>query len=131
MIIEDDSFALGMPTPVQMLRQHARLVEAECEQLRHELDRARDNIEKLVAIHQAQAAEITKLNVRIERMTWELSDALVENTELKNRHIGGCPATWGAMPSKGYAQCSVRAGPPSDRSCRSNLRSAGGSLDAE
>ncbi|MNE26728.1 hypothetical protein D3C80_1201060 [compost metagenome] len=100
-IIEDDSFALGMPTPVQMLRQHARLVEAECEQLRYELDRARENIEKLVAIHQAQAAEITKLNARIERMTWELSDALVENTELKNRHIGGCPATWAAMPPKG------------------------------
>ncbi|SPO67407.1 protein of unknown function [Pseudomonas sp. JV241A] len=40
-IIEDDHFVLGMPTPVQMLRKHARLVEAECEQLRHELDRAR------------------------------------------------------------------------------------------
>ena len=101
MIIEDDSFALGMPTPVQMLRQHARLVEAECEQLRHELDRARENIEKLVAIHQAQAAKITKLTARIERMTWELSDAMAENTELKNRHIRGCPATWGAMPPKG------------------------------
>ncbi|WP_157771859.1 hypothetical protein [Pseudomonas putida] len=101
MIIEDDSFALGMPTPGQMLRQHARLVEAECEQLRHELDRARENIEKLVVIHQAQAAEITKLNARIERVTWELSDALVENTELKNRHIGGCPTTWGAMPPAG------------------------------
>ncbi|SPO69487.1 hypothetical protein [Pseudomonas sp. JV241A] len=98
MIIEDDSFALGMPTPVQMLRQHARLVEAECEQLRHELDRARENIEKLVAIHQAQAAEITKLNARIEHMTWELSDALVENTELKNRQIGGIPRTYGGMP---------------------------------
>ncbi|MCY1447258.1 hypothetical protein D9M71_638690 [compost metagenome] len=98
MIIEDDSFALGMPTPVQMLRQHARLVEAECEQLRHELDRARENIEKLVAIHQAQAVEITRLNARIERMTWELSDALVENTELKNRQIGGIPRTYGGMP---------------------------------
>lgn len=97
-IIEDDSFVLGMPTPAQMLRQHARLIEAKCEQLRYELERARENIEKLVAIHQAQAAEITKMNARIERITWELSDALVENTELKNRHIGGCPATWGAMP---------------------------------
>ncbi|QBF27441.1 hypothetical protein EXN22_17765 [Pseudomonas tructae] len=101
LIIEDDGFALGMPTPAQMLRQHARLVEVECEQLRYELERARENIEKLVAIHQDQAAEITKLNARIERMTWELSDALVENTELKNRHIGGCPDTWGAMPPKG------------------------------
>ncbi|MGE8394697.1 hypothetical protein HFV04_016975 [Pseudomonas sp. BIGb0427] len=68
-IIEDDSFALGMPSLVQMLPQHARLVEAEYEQLRHELDRVQENIEKLVAIHQAQPAEIAKLNALIERMT--------------------------------------------------------------
>ena len=97
-IIEDDSFVLGMPTPAQMLRQHARLIEAECEQLRYELERARENIEKLVAIHQDQAAEITKLKASIERMTWKLSNALVENTELRNRQLGGCSPTWGTMP---------------------------------
>ncbi|QBF26862.1 hypothetical protein EXN22_14620 [Pseudomonas tructae] len=98
MIIEDDSFALGMPTPAQMLRQHARLIEAECEQLRYELDRTRENIEKLVAIHHDQAVEITKLKASIEQMTWKLSDALVENTGLKNRQLGGCPPNWGTMP---------------------------------
>nr|NLU60040.1 hypothetical protein [Pseudomonas sp. BIGb0427] len=45
------------------------MVEAEYEQLRHELDRVQENIEKLVAIHQAQPAEIAKLNALIERMT--------------------------------------------------------------
>ncbi|MFK0087578.1 hypothetical protein ACIQUS_09790 [Pseudomonas sp. NPDC090755] len=99
MIIEDDSFALGIPTPIEMLRQHARLVEAECDQLRLELDRARENVEKLVAIHQAQAAKISRLNEMNERLTWALSDAHVENTNLKNQQMKGPAPTWGSMPT--------------------------------
>ncbi|MNJ43364.1 hypothetical protein D3C77_383670 [compost metagenome] len=98
MIIEDDSFALGMPTHVEMLQQHARLADAECDQLRLELDRARVNIEKLVAIHQAQADQIAQLNSTIERLTWDLSRANVENTALKNRQLSGCSSTWGGRP---------------------------------
>ncbi|MBF4210930.1 hypothetical protein EI533_24775 [Pseudomonas donghuensis] len=61
MIIEDDSFALGMPTPVQMLRQHVRLVEAECEQLRHELDRARrDQLKSELAATEAWQSKLDK-----------------------------------------------------------------------
>ncbi|WP_156160241.1 hypothetical protein [Pseudomonas sp. 2(2015)] len=51
-----------------------------------------------MAIHPVQAAEITKLNARIEHMTWEHSDAIVENTQLKNRQIVGFPTTYGCMP---------------------------------
>lgn len=98
MIIEDDSFALGMPTPVEMLRQHARLVEAECDQLRLELDRARENIEKLVTINQDQAEQITQQNGKIKQLTWDVSRLHVENTELKNQQLGGCSPTWGSMP---------------------------------
>jgi hypothetical protein len=98
MIIEDDSFALGMPTPVEMLRQHARLVEAECDDLRLELGRARENIEKLVVIHQDQAVQISKLNELNERLTWALSDAHVENTRLTNQLMSGPSPTWGSMP---------------------------------
>ncbi|MNJ60327.1 hypothetical protein D3C77_560490 [compost metagenome] len=98
MIIEDDSFALGMPTPMEMLQQHALLLQGENEQLQHDLSRARKNIEKLVAINQGQAEQITKLNSSIERLTKDLSKAYVENTELKNRQMRGCSPTWGGMP---------------------------------
>ncbi|QYX48909.1 MULTISPECIES: hypothetical protein [unclassified Pseudomonas] len=98
MIIEDDSFALGMPTPMEMLEQHALLLQGENEQLQHDLSRARKNIEKLVVINQGQAEQVTKLNSRIERLTKDLSKAYVESTELKNRQMRGCSPTWGGMP---------------------------------
>ncbi|MGE8418297.1 hypothetical protein [Pseudomonas sp. Hg5Tf] len=68
MIIEDDSFALGVPTPMEMLEQHTLLLRGENEQLQHDLSRARKNIEQLVVINQGQAEQITKLNCRIKRM---------------------------------------------------------------
>lgn len=61
MIIEDDSFAWAYPRLLK-LRKHARLVESDYDQLRLELDQARKNIEKLVAIHRVQAAQISRLN---------------------------------------------------------------------
>lgn len=80
MIIDDDSFALGMPTSMEMLEQHALLLQGENEQLQHDLSRARANIEKLVAINQGQADQITQLNGKIERLTWDLPRANVENS---------------------------------------------------
>ncbi|MNE47134.1 hypothetical protein D3C80_1415170 [compost metagenome] len=98
MIIEDDSFALGMPTPMEMLEQHALLLQGENEQLQHHLYRARKNIEKLVVINKGQAEQITKLNGTIKRLTRDLSKAYVENTELTNRQVRGCSPTWGGTP---------------------------------
>ncbi|MNZ65107.1 hypothetical protein D3C78_832930 [compost metagenome] len=98
MIIEDDSFALGVPTPMEMLEQHTLLLRGENEQLQHDLFRARKNIEQLVVINQGQAEQITKLNSSIERLTRELSKAYVENTELKNRQMRGCSPTWRGAP---------------------------------
>ncbi|WP_327440291.1 hypothetical protein [Pseudomonas donghuensis] len=98
MIIEDDSFSLGMPTPMEMLEQHALLLQGENEQLQHDLSRARKNIEKLVAINQDQAEQISQLKDKVERMTWDVSRLHVENTELKNKQLGGCSPTWGGMP---------------------------------
>ncbi|WP_460421798.1 hypothetical protein [Pseudomonas sp. ZL2] len=70
MIVEDDSFALGMPTPMEMLEQRALLLQGENEQLQHDLSLARKNIEKLVVINQGQAEQITQLNDEIERLMW-------------------------------------------------------------
>jgi len=97
-IIEDDSFSLGMPTPMEMLEQHALLLQGENEQLQHHLSRARKNIEKLVVINQDLAEQITQLNIKNERLTWDVSRLHVENTELNNRQLGGCPPTWGGRP---------------------------------
>lgn len=69
MIIDDDSFALGMPTPMEMLEQHALLLQGENEQLQYALSRARKNIEKLVAINQGQADQIARLNHTLEQLT--------------------------------------------------------------
>lgn len=100
MIIDDDSFALGMPTSMEMLEQHALLLQGENEQLQHDLSQARKNIEKLVAINQGQADEITQLNGKIKRLTWELPRANVENSKLKNEKLTGCSPSRGSMPPR-------------------------------
>ncbi|WP_461531180.1 hypothetical protein [Pseudomonas sp. 210_17 TE3656] len=98
MIIDDDSFSLGMPTPMEMLEQHALLLQGENEQLQHDLSRARKNIEKLVAINKGQAEQITQLNDRNKRLSSDVSRLHVENTALMNKQLGGCSPTWGGKP---------------------------------
>ena len=61
-IIDDDSFALGMPTPMEMREQHALLLQGENEQLQFDLSRTRKSIEKVVAIWTAPAVTEEKLN---------------------------------------------------------------------
>ncbi len=98
MIIDDDSFSLGMPTPMEMLEQHALLLQGENEQLQHDLSRARKNIEKLVVINQGQAEQVTQLNEKISRLTRDVSRLHVENTKLMNKQLGGPSPTWGGKP---------------------------------
>jgi hypothetical protein len=97
-IIDDDSFSLGMPTPMEILEQHALLLQGENEQLQHDLSRARKNIEKLVVINQDQAEQITQLNDRIKLLTWDVSRLNVENAALMNKQLGGPSPTWGGKP---------------------------------
>ncbi|AIL62549.1 hypothetical protein [Pseudomonas alkylphenolica] len=75
MIIDDDSFSLDMPTPMEMLEQHALLLQGENEQLQHDLSRARKNIEKLVVINLGQAEQVAQLNGRVKQLTRDLSSA--------------------------------------------------------
>ncbi|WP_156160211.1 hypothetical protein [Pseudomonas sp. 2(2015)] len=86
---------------MEMLEQHSLLLQGENEQLQHDLSRARKKIEKLVVVNQGQAEEITQLKGSIEPLTWDVSSLHVENTELKNKHLGGCSPTWGGMPPVG------------------------------
>jgi len=84
-VIIDNSFALGMSPPMEMLEHHALLLQGEYEQLQHDLSRARTNIERLVAINQGQADEITHLNGKIRQLNWDVSRLHVENSELRNK----------------------------------------------
>jgi len=96
--IDDDSFSLGMPTPMEMLEQHALLLQGENEQLQHDLSQARKNIEKLVLINQGQAEQITQLNDRVKPLSSDVSRLHVENAALMNKQLGGCSPTWAGKP---------------------------------
>lgn len=64
-IIEDDSFSLGMPTPMEILEQHAVLLEGKNEQFQLELFRAR-SIESIahssVTPAKAKSTDVKPLN---------------------------------------------------------------------
>ncbi len=97
-IIDDDGFSLGMPTPMEMLEQHALLLQGENEQLQYDLSQAWRNIEKLVVINQGQAEQITQLNDRIKQLSSDASRLHVENVALMNKQLGGCSSTCGGQP---------------------------------
>lgn len=51
-----------------------------------------------MVINLGQVEQITQLKGKIERLTWDVSSLHVENTELRNKQLGGCSPTWGGMP---------------------------------
>ncbi|MDB6051223.1 MAG: hypothetical protein JWR17_3969 [Pseudomonas sp.] len=62
----DDEFGcLGIPTPVEMWKQHAILLTAEIEELTVENRKARQNIAKLVEMHSQVAAELALASKRL------------------------------------------------------------------
>lgn len=82
---DDDSFGcLGIPTPLEMWKQHAALVEAEAECLARELHQSRLNLIKLVEMHSQTAAERDKAVAELTEKTRLLSAAYAELSVLKN-----------------------------------------------
>ncbi|WP_342625190.1 hypothetical protein [Pseudomonas alkylphenolica] len=80
---------------MEMLEQHALLLQGKNEQLQHDLSRARKNIEKLVVITLGQAEQVAQLNGRVKQLTRDLSSAYVEITDLKNQQLAGRSSTPG------------------------------------
>ena len=79
----DEGFGgLGLPTPLEMWKQHVALLEAEIEQLHHERAIAKQNIAELIEI--LQTNEKYWLQVDVERLTWEVSALNVENSSMAN-----------------------------------------------
>ena len=62
----DDEFGcLGIPTPVEIWKQHAALLAAELEEMTLENRKARQNITKLVEMHSQVAAELALVSKQL------------------------------------------------------------------
>jgi hypothetical protein len=87
-IEEEDFGCLGVPTEAQMWKQQADLVQAEYEEVAAELRRARANIAKLVEIHGVTALQRDQALHLLTSYQRDLSAALVELSEVKNKIRG-------------------------------------------
>ena len=72
---------LGIPTPLEMCKQHAVLLEGENEDLTQQLQAARKNIAKLVEINAQVSAERDKLGKELIKVKTQNSDLNHENSE--------------------------------------------------
>lgn len=79
---------LGNPIQEEMLEHHARLVEAENELLRMEVDRYRTNQAKLIDMVSALTIERDKLAKDLGATRKHLSDSLLDASNLGNRVMG-------------------------------------------
>ncbi len=84
MLIDDEDFSLGIPTPEQMFKLHAVLLENECEQLTRELGHARRRIAQLVLMNDEFSNECAKLKASLEEKCRQLSVEYVRNSKLSN-----------------------------------------------
>jgi len=73
-LIDDSGFELGMPTHAEMLRHYSRLLEAELETARSELQRAHKTIAGLIVMYRDGSKELSALKIEHERLRWTLSD---------------------------------------------------------
>jgi len=77
MLIDDDSFGcLGIPTPLEMLKQQSVLLCDEVTDLNDRLRRSRSNVAELIEMNQQLAAERDALRVKLAATEARVSDCL-------------------------------------------------------
>ena len=77
MLIDDDSFGcLGVPTPLEMLKQQSALLCDEIADLSDRLRRSRTNVAELIEMNQQLAAERDALRVKLAATEARVSDCL-------------------------------------------------------
>ena len=77
MLIDDDSFGcLGVPTPLEMLKQQSALLCDEIADLNDRLRRSRSNVAELIEMNQQLAAERDALRVKLAATEARVSDCL-------------------------------------------------------
>lgn len=82
---DDDSYDLGIPTPLQMWRQHARLLGDEVADLRYELRETRRKLRTVIALRDGAIRELEAAKAKIEELKWTISKQNVELCEYAKR----------------------------------------------
>lgn len=83
---DDFDFLLGVPTPVEMWQQHARLLEEECHELRDEMRKLKGDRRKLVQMHSQAQQELADVRKRAEELQTRVNLLYVELVQQKNSH---------------------------------------------
>jgi len=77
MLIDDESFGcLGVPTPLEMLKQQSALLCDEIADLGDRLRRSRANVAELIEMNQQLAAERDALRIKLAATEARVSDCL-------------------------------------------------------
>ena len=88
MLIDDDSFGcLGVPTPLEMLKQQSALLCDEIADLSDRLRRSRTNVAELIEMQQL-AAERYAFRVKLAATEARVSDCLRQAGESCNQIMG-------------------------------------------
>ncbi|MNG01256.1 hypothetical protein D3C84_842250 [compost metagenome] len=84
-LIDDSGFELGL---AEMLQGYNRLLEAELETTRSELQRAHKTIAGLIVMYGDSSKELTALKLEHEHLRWKLSDMYRCESEREVKTMG-------------------------------------------
>lgn len=85
---DDDFGCLGIPTPLEMCKQHCHLIETENDELRQELIQAKRNIAKLVDMHCGAVKERDEARSELAESKARVSDLLRQVGSLQTSQMG-------------------------------------------
>jgi chromosome segregation ATPase len=76
--IEDTSDWLGSPTRLETIKHYAHMLEGDIEELRRQLQAAKDNISTLVEMNDQLSAELQKKRAWMANLEAETTDQLAQ-----------------------------------------------------
>ena len=89
MLIDDESFGcLGVPTPLEMLKQQSEMLCDEVADLNDRLRRSRSNVAELIEMNQQLAAERDALRLKLAATEARVSDCLLQAGQNCNQISG-------------------------------------------
>lgn len=97
-LIDDSGFELGLPTHAEMLKHYNRLLEAELETARSELQRAHKTIAGLIVMYRDSSKELAALKLEHERLRWTLSDMYRRESERETKTLGYAYGDYNTQP---------------------------------
>ena len=89
MLINDESFGcLGVPTPLEMLKQQSEMLCDEVADLNDRLRRSRSNVAELIEMNQQLAADRDVLRLKLAATEARVSDCLLQAGQSCNQISG-------------------------------------------